>query len=87
MSRTSLTFAGGLLALLLSSPVFASHCPLDAAAIDSALERSTLSDGKKAEIRKLRDEGMDQHNAGNHGDAEHKLAEAMRMLLKGGLSK
>lgn len=87
MTRMKTTIAGGLLALLLAGPAFAGHCPVDAGAIDDALKRSTLSDGKKAEIKALRDEGMEAHNAGNHGKAEDKLAEAMRMLLKGGLQK
>lgn len=82
-----LTFAGGLLALLLSSPALAGHCPVDAGVIDDALERSKLSSDKRDEIRALRDEGMDLHNAGDHGAAENTLAEAMRMLLKGGLRK
>lgn len=87
MTRMKTTFAGGLLALLLASPAFAYHCPVDARAIDNALERSTLSDSKKAEIRTLRDQGMEQHNNGNHRDAVDTLAQAMRMLLEGGLRK
>ena len=78
---------GGLLALGLASPAFAFHCPVDAAAIDDALARSTLSAAEKAEIRAARDEGMELHNAGKHREAVDKLAEAMRMLLKGGLSE
>lgn len=77
--------AGGLLALAVASPAFAFHCPVDAGAIDDALARSTLSEAKKAEVRTARDEGMELHNAGRHQDAVDKLAEAMRMLLKGGL--
>lgn len=87
MTRMKLTFAGSLLALLLSSPALASHCPADAGAIDDALERSKLSGDQKDEIKALRDEGMDLHNAGDHRAAEQTLAEAMRMLLEGGLRK
>lgn len=65
----------------LATPALAAHCPADAQAIEAALPKSSLSDAEKAEISALKDEGMAQHNAGDHRAAEATLARAMRMLL------
>lgn len=64
-----------------TTPALAGHCPKDAAAIDGAMSRMTLDDATRATVQSLRDEGMALHSAGNHGDSERKLAEAMRILL------
>lgn len=66
---------------LTAVPAFASHCPKDAAAINAALENVTLSEDVQVKVIELRDTGMAAHEAGNHGDAEATLAEAMRLLL------
>jgi hypothetical protein len=66
---------------LTSLPALAAHCPQDAAAIDAALAKVTLSDDVKAQVMTLRDEGMAAHEAGNHDESEEKLAEAMRLIL------
>ena len=67
--------------LLMAAPAFASHCPADAAAIDAYLANASVSDELKSQVIALKDQGMEQHNAGNHSEAEATLAEAMRMLL------
>lgn len=78
MIRRSLSAFAAL--ALLATPALAAHCPRDAAAIDHALEaRADVPD--REQIQALRDEGMQLHEAGNHREAEAKLAEAMRMLL------
>lgn len=77
--RTLLTT---LLTLALSAPVLASHCPMDAKAIDAGLEKIQLDDTRKSEVMALRDEGMKLHNTGDHRKAEQTLAKAMRMLLE-----
>lgn len=79
MIRTTLS-ALALLAFA-STPALANHCPQDAAAIDHALSVSSLSDGDKAEIQSLRDQGMAAHEAGNHAESEALLADAMRRRL------
>jgi hypothetical protein len=66
---------------LLATPSLAAHCPADAAAIEHALPNSNLSDAEKAEVEALKDQGMEQHAAGNHREAEALLADAMRRLL------
>ena len=66
---------------LLATPALAGHCPLDAAAIEHALTTTSLSDEEKAEVEALKTQGMEQHEAGNHREAEPLMAEAMRKLL------
>ncbi|MDX1593293.1 MAG: hypothetical protein R3298_03525 [Gammaproteobacteria bacterium] len=70
-----------LLTLGLAGVALAGHCPKDAAAITAGLENSGADDATKAKVAALRDEGMELHNAGNHGASEDKMAEAMRLLL------
>ena len=80
MIRTSLS-ALAVLALL-AMPAVAAYCPMNAAAIDHALAaRADLPEAEKAEIQALRDQGMQQHEAGDHRASEATLAEAMRRLL------
>ena len=57
------------------------HCPADAKAIDQGLANMQLSDEVRTAVTDLREKGMAQHDAGDHGAAEKTLAEAMRMLL------
>lgn len=64
-----------------STVAFAFHCPADAKAIDAGLAKASLSDDQKSEIMKLRDEGLEQHGAGDHKGAVDTLSKAMRMLL------
>lgn len=66
---------------LFASPALAAHCPMDAAAIENALPNSNLSDAEKAEVEALKEQGMEQHNAGNHREAEALLADGMRRIL------
>ena len=68
-------------AMTVATPALAHHCPKDAAAIDGAMSKMTLDDATRASVQALRDEGMALHAAGNHEDSEHKLSEAMRLLL------
>jgi hypothetical protein len=64
-----------------SSAAFAFHCPADAKAIDAGLAKANLSDDKKSEIMKLRDQGLEQHGTGDHKGAVNTLSKAMRLLL------
>lgn len=68
-------------AALLSTPALAGQCPRDMATIDAALaDNPALSDAQLAEVRNLRAEGEEAHEAGNHGESVAKLAEAMKIL-------
>ena len=59
-----------------------SHRALAAEAIDHALAaRTDLPESERAEIQALRDQGLQQHEAGDHRASEATLAEAMRRLL------
>lgn len=81
MSRIRTLLTSALLASALSAPALASHCPLDAKAIENGLAHIQVSDNLRTQVMQLHDDGMAAHKAGNHSEAEHKLAEAMRILL------
>lgn len=70
----------GLALALASSMALASNCPNEAKAIDAALKDSKLSAEQKAEVQKLRDEGMKQHDAGKHKESMETLGKAKKML-------
>lgn len=73
--------AMGLVALLLSAPAFAFHCPKDMKAIDAALEKNPqLSESQLATVKELRAEGERLHVAGNHQAAVDTLAKALDIL-------
>lgn len=78
MSRSLI---GALLLMAFSAPALAFHCPLDVKAIDNALPKVSLSAKQKQEVQKLRDEGLAQHESGDHSAAGNTLAEAMRIIL------
>ena len=78
---TRLKLATAAAAILVATPAFAFHCPKDAAAIDHGLDALAVSDEVKAEVQALRDQGMAEHEAGNHAEAVNALSEAMRLLL------
>ena len=70
----SLTFAGGT--------AFASQCPLLIAQIDQKLEETSLSTDVEEEIQRLRDEGEQAHDEGDHDTAESKLGEALELFAE-----
>lgn len=73
--------AMGLVALLLSAPAFAFHCPKDMKAIDAALEKDPqLSESQLATVKELRAEGERLHEAGNHQASVDTLAKALDIL-------
>lgn len=78
---TRLGILAGAVALLAATPALAFHCPKDAAAIDHALAALDVGEDVEAQAQALRDQGMQQHEAGNHAEAANSLSEAMRLLL------
>jgi hypothetical protein len=72
---------GAALALALVTPAFAFHCPADMAKIDAALAANPqLSEEQLAEVQRLRAEGEEYHNAGQHQESVDTLAKAMEIL-------
>ena len=70
-----------VLTLAFASPAFAFHCPADMAKIDAKLaENPPITAEQLAEVQKLRKEGEDYHNAGNHQESVDTLAKAMEIL-------
>lgn len=64
----------------LAGPAFAFQCPTDIAKINAALESANLSDEQKARVTELRDEGQQQHQAGQHQASVDTLAQAKDIL-------
>lgn len=66
---------------LLSTPLWAMHCPADMAKIDSLLQSAPPSDAKVlAQVQQLRAEGETLHQAGDHGQSVKVLGEALQLL-------
>lgn len=77
MRRTALLLA----AALLSTPVFAMHCPQEMAKIDALLKSDPPADAEVlAEVQRLRAEGEQLHKSGNHGESVKVLEEALNLL-------
>jgi hypothetical protein len=73
--------AAFLAAALLSTPLWAMHCPADMAKIDSLLESNPPSDpAVLTQVQALRAEGETLHKAGNHGESVKVLGEALQLL-------
>lgn len=77
----SRSLIGGIVLMAFSAPALAFHCPLDVKAIDNALPKVNLTATQKEQVMSLRDEGLAQHEAGDHGASVKTLAEAMRIIL------
>ncbi len=68
-------------AIALTSPALAFHCPKDMAEIDAALAKNPkLTPEQLAEVKKYRAEGEADHKAGKHQKAVDELAEAKEIL-------
>ena len=77
MRRTALLLA----AALLSTPVFAMHCPQEMAKIDALLTSDPPADAEVlAEVQRLRAEGEQLHKSGNHAESVKVLEEALNLL-------
>ncbi len=66
---------------LLSTSLWAMHCPADMAKIDGLLKTDPPSDAAVlAQVQQLRGEGEALHKAGNHGESVKVLGEALQLL-------
>lgn len=66
---------------LLSTSLWAMHCPADMAKIDELLKTDPPGDATVlAQVQKLRAEGEALHKAGNHGQSVKVLGEALQLL-------
>jgi hypothetical protein len=67
--------------LLLSTSLWAMHCPQDMAKIDELLKTDPPADAEVlAEVQRLRAEGEQLHQAGNHQESMKVLDEALNLL-------
>jgi hypothetical protein len=70
-----------LFGLFISGAAFGFHCPADMKKIDDALAaKPQLSAEKMTEVKKLRAQGEELHNAGKHKESVDTLAKAMAIL-------
>lgn len=77
MSRLLVLFA----AMLLSAAAFAMHCPQDMARIDAILESNPPADQAVLDqVRALRAQGEELHDAGRHAESVAVLEEALGLL-------
>lgn len=66
---------------LLSTSLWAMHCPADMAKIDELLKTSPPSDATVlAQVQQLRSEGEALHKAGDHSQSVKVLGEALQLL-------
>lgn len=72
--------SAALLSLALAGPAFASQCPMDMAKIDAALQTAQLTPEQKARVMELRQQGEQQHKAGQHQQSMESLGEAKEIL-------
>ncbi|WP_028241326.1 hypothetical protein [Stutzerimonas azotifigens] len=68
-------------ATLLSTPLWAMHCPQEMAKIDEQLQANPPADPALLErVKSLRAEGEELHKSGDHAESLEKLNEALGLL-------
>jgi|TARA_R110001592_G_scaffold42588_10_gene138260 hypothetical protein len=68
-------------AAVISTPLFAMHCPLDMAKIDERLESNPPTDAAVLEqVQSLRAEGQQLHESGKHAESVKALGQAQSLL-------
>ncbi len=73
--------AAFLTTALLSTSLWAMHCPADMAKIDAMLSSNPPSDAAVlAQVQKLRAEGEELHKSGNHSKSVEVLGKAQQLL-------
>jgi hypothetical protein len=75
----AILFALSMLAAI-ATDALANRCPMEMAKIDAALKTAQLSPDQKSEVEKLRKQGEELHNAGNHPASEAALDKAKDIL-------
>ena len=78
MFRTLIPATAAL--MLLTSPAFAGHCPVDIKKIDEAMASTDLSSSDLAKVKGLRAKGEAMHKTGKHAESLKALHEAMDIL-------
>ena len=63
-----------------SAFAFAGNCPNLMQEIDAAMETTDISDEDKAKVAELRQQGEEQHEAGQHAESVATLEEAKAIL-------
>ena len=70
MKRILVVAAAAAVAVAMTSPAFAKHCPKDAKIVEQAMSKATgLNKMQMTEVIALRDKGVAYHKDGKHGEA------------------
>ncbi len=68
-------------AVAMTSPAFAKHCPKDAKIIEQAMSKATgLSKMQMTEVKALHDKGVALHKSGKHAESIKALHAATKIL-------
>ena len=79
--KSILVAAAVVVAMTMTSPAFAKHCPKDAKIIDQAMrEAFELTTRQMAEVKTLHDMGLAYHKDGKHGESIKALHAATKIL-------
>jgi hypothetical protein len=73
-------FLAAILVAALAPLASANQCPADIKKIDAAMAGAQLGQEQMAEVKRLRDEGQQLHEQGNHSASMATLARAKEML-------
>ena len=65
---------------VMAGPAYAGSCPALMQKVDAALETTTISAEDKAKVMELRQQGEQQHAAGQHDESVASLNEALKLL-------
>ena len=79
--KSILVAAAVVVAMTMTSPAFAKHCPKDAKIIEQAMrEAFELTTRQMAEVKALHDMGLAYHKDGKHGESIKALHAATKIL-------
>lgn len=74
-------FAATAIVGLLAAPAIAGQCPADLQKIDAALAKNPeLSEAQMTRVKQLRQQGEQQHKAGQHAASVQTLGQAKEIL-------
>ena len=79
--KSILVAAAVVVAMTMTSPAFAKHCPKDAKIIEEAMSKATgLSKMQMSEVKELHDKGVAFHKSGKHAESIKALHAATKIL-------
>ena len=81
MKRILVVAAAAAVAVAMTSPAFAKHCPKDAKIVEQAMSKATgLNKMQMTEVKALHDKGVALHKSGKHAESIKALHAATKIL-------